>query len=205
MTEREFLEDKYKLHLYYINKNEIWTLEQLKKYIHIDYNTIQKFVSEGLLYKFNINKVTFYGLKNKYYSNQQIIKSMMMIESNFHVRYDLLPKFKRYSTLEDKSLLSRNVRMIGHSGICDYYDLYYLQKCNTQKDYDRIIQTLIDIQNNNSDSDYICCLIFVRDCDTEELQEYLDNSDKLICYRMSKFINYKIYNVSYPHFKYLKL
>ena len=111
-------EDRKKIyteHLETLSEFPVWTIDQIKQFLHLDFDTVQKFVAAKWLYKFNVGRCTFYSCNNKKFTNQAIIKSIMMIDTHYYVDYSQYEEWLRYgSTLENKSLLARGVRHIGY-------------------------------------------------------------------------------------------
>lgn len=190
-----------------LSKFPVWTLDQIKEYLHLDYDTVQKFVSVNWLYKFNVGRCTFYSCNNKKFTNQAIIKSIMMIDTNYIIDYSKYEKWIHYgSTLENKSLIAKGVHQVGYIDYSRRINLYhiYVYQVLTRKEYEKLAKMLIDI-HNESDSDHIHVMFILRDDRIDELNTYLDEYPNLVAYKMGKYIEYQIGYVYRPHFNYLKL
>ena len=199
--------EKYAQRLERLAAFPVWTLEQIREHLHLDFDTIQKFVDVGWLYKFNVGRCTFYSCNNKKFTNQAIIKSVMMIDANYYLDYSKYDKWLRYgSTLENKSLLARGVRHIGYMDNSYHTNIYqvFVPQHLTPKEYPKLAKLLIDI-HNESDSDRIHVFIITRDGDLQEFNDYLEEYPQLVCYRVGGYIEYQVGCVPRPHFEYLKL
>lgn len=74
-------EDRKKIyteHLDALSEFPVWTIDQIKEFLHLDFDTVQKFVAAKWLYKFNVGRCTFYSCNNKKFTNQAIIKSVIV-------------------------------------------------------------------------------------------------------------------------------
>lgn len=198
----------YAKHLDALAQYPVWTIDQIKEFLHLDFDTVQKFVDVRWLYKFNVGRCTFYSCNNKKFTNQAIIKSIMMIDANYYfLDYSRYAEWLSYgSTLENKSLIARGVRHFGYMGSPYDINLYqiYVAQHLTQKEYPKLAQMLISI-HDESNSERIHVYIITRDGNIEEFEEYLDDYSQLVGYRMSGYIKYQIGRVSRPCFDYLKL
>lgn len=111
------------------------------------------------------------------------------------------------AALDDKSLVARNVKYIGHLGTSVRWDMYqvFVPQEITEKDYEKFVKLLIDIHNNNEHSDYIHVVFVVRNMDVSPLDDYLGNAPQLIPYRMCQYMAIQYFPCNRPHFKYLKV
>ena len=197
----------YTEHLEILSEFPVWTIDQIKQFLHLDFDTVQKFVAAKWLYKFNVGRCTFYSCNNKKFTNQAIIKSIMMIDTHYYVDYSQYEEWLRYgSTLENKSLLARGVRHIGYMDNSYHTNIYqvFVPQHLTPKEYPKLAKLLIDI-HNESDSDRIHVFIITRDGDLQEFKDYLEEYPQLVCYRVGGYIEYQVGCVPRPHFDYLKL
>ena len=203
-------EDRKKIyteHLDALSEFPIWTIDQIKEFLHLDFDTVQKFVAAKWLYKFNVGRCTFYSCNNKKFTNQAIIKSVMMIDTHYYINYSKYDEWLRYgSTLENKSLRARGVKHIGYMDNSYHTNLYqvFVSQRLTPKEYPKLAKLLIDI-HNESDSDRIHVFIITRDGNTQEFEDFLEEYPQLVCYRVGQYIEYQIACISRPHFDYLKL
>ena len=173
---------QYAGHLAEIENFPVWTFEQMKQFLHLDFDTVQKFVAAKWLYKFNVGRCTFYSCNNKKFTNQAIIKSIMMIDAHYYVDYSQYDEWLRYgSTLENKSLLARGVRHIGYMDNSYHTNIYqvFVPQRLTPKEYPKLAKLLIDI-HNESDSDRIHVFIITRDGDLQEFKDYLEEYPQLV-------------------------
>ena len=185
----------------------VWTFEQIKQFLHLDFDTVQKFVAAKWLYKFNVGRCTFYSCNNKKFTNQAIIKSVMMIDANYYLDYSKYDKWLRYgSTLENKSLLARGVRHIGYMDNSYHTNIYqvFVPQHLTPKEYPKLAKLLIDI-HNESDSDRIHVFIVSRDGNIQEFRDFLEEHPQLVAYMMGGYIEPQVACFPRPHFDYLKL
>ena len=190
-----------------IAKFPVWTLEQLKQYLHIDYDTIQKYVRNKELFKFSVGRCTYYSSKNKKYTNAAIIKSILMIDAEYLIDYSKCTVFPPAEPLEEKSLIARGVRYLGSMGTNVRWDLYQIivtQKI-TEKDYEKMIKLLIDVHNNNSESDYIHVVFVAPETDFAAFDNYLREAPQLVPYFMCNYMLVQYLPCERPHFKYLKI
>lgn len=190
-----------------IAKFPVWTLEQLKEFMHIDYDTIQKYVRNKELFKFSVGRCTYYSSKNKKYSNANIVKSILMIDAEYQIDYKNFTIYPPAVPFEEKSLIARGVRYLGHIGTSvrwDMYQIFVTQKI-TEKDYEKMIKLLIDIHNNNSESDYIHVVIVAPESDFIALGNYLKEASQLVPYFMCNYMMVQYFQSVRPHFKYLKI
>ena len=185
----------------------VWTLEQLKEHLHIDFDTLQKYVAQKVLHKFNVGRCTFYSTVKKKYTNAAIAKSILMIDSKYMLDYSKYSVTYSDAALDDKSLVARNVKYIGHLGTSVRWDMYqvFVPQEITEKDYEKFVKLLIDIHNNNEHSDYIHVVFVVRNMDVTPLDEYLGNAPQLVPYRMCQYMAIQYFPCNRPHFKYLKV
>lgn len=208
MTKTSLFKDKYNLQLESMKNFPVWTREQITGYLHISNETIYKLKELGFIHSFKVSRQNLYSLKDKFYTNDTIIKSILSIDSYFRIHYDEIEFFKRKNDLTDKSIISRNVKMVGTQCIgdrtCNYYDYYSINPICTKKDFIKVEKLLLDL-NCSSNSDKIYLSIICYNSDYIGLKDYLDNSDKLMPYYMTKEINYILVPVSYPCFSYIKL
>ena len=198
---------QYAGHLAEIENFPVWTFEQMKQFLHLDFDTVQKFVAAKWLYKFNVGRCTFYSCNNKKFTNQAIIKSVMMIDANYYLDYSKYDKWLRYgSTLENKSLLARGVRHIGYMDNSYHTNIYqvFVPQHLTPKEYPKLAKLLIDI-HNESDSDRIHVFIVSRDGNIQEFRDFLEEHPQLVAYRMGGYIEPQVVCFPRPHFDYLKL
>ena len=185
----------------------VWTFDQIKQFLHLDFDTVQKFVAAKWLYKFNVGRCTFYSCNNKKFTNQAIIKSVMMIDANYYLDYSKYDEWLRYgSTLENKSLLARGVRHIGYMDNSYHTNIYqvFVPQHLTPKEYPKLAKLLIDI-HNESDSDRIHVFIVARDGNIQEFRDFLEEHPQLVAYKMGGYIESQVACFPRPHFDYLKL
>lgn len=200
MTDKQYYKNKYQLQLSDMSKFPVWTLQQITYYLHISNDTVTLLVNENIINKFNISRCTFYSLKDKQYTNQTIIKSIMQIDSYYRVHWFDLDNFQIDNKIEDKSLISRNVQKMGTNGNINYFNIYNI---NPATKFDKIIDLMIDIENLTDKRPII--LIFVHDVNSKTLEDYIEDNNRIIPYLISGRLEYKIVDVNYPHFKYLQL
>lgn len=208
MTDREYLQDRFNLYIKELKKFDIWTIDQMKHYLHISYKTIQQLISNDILYDFKISRCRFFSIYNKNFSNQQILKSIMKIDNYYRVHYDSIPNFKFDSKLESKQLIAKNIQKVGFQNDehnCIYYNLYSIDKVTSLKDFMKIEKLLIEIFENTFESEHCFIMINIHNSDRLELEKYLENSPKLAPFLISKSILYSIIEINYIHFDYLKL
>ena len=203
----ETKEEKQQKRLEAIAKFPVWTLEQLKEHLHMDFDTIQKYVKQGLLHKFNVGRCTFYSSVKKKYTNAAISKSILMIDADYMLDYSKYNVTYATEPLEDKSLVARNVKYIGYLKFSMRWDVYqvFLPQELTEKDYEKVVKLLIDIHNNNQFSDYIHVVLVGRNMDVTSLSEYLENAPQLIPYHMCQYMAIQYFPCQRPHFRYLKV
>lgn len=200
MTDKEYYKNKYYLQLKEMSRFPVWTINQIERFLKISHHTVPKLVNENIIYTFNIDKCKFYTVKNKTYTNNIIIKSIMDIDSAYRVDYSDIANFRYDSSLDEKSLISRNVKKIGTNGKVNYFNIYNV---NSSTRFDKIVDLMIDIENLTDKPPII--MIYTYNVDTEELKQYIENNFKIIVYLMSGRLEYIIVDVDYPHFKYLQL
>lgn len=61
----EKLKQKYENKLEALAAFPVWTVEQIKEILNLDFNTIQRFVTAGWLCKFTVSRCTFYSTEKK--------------------------------------------------------------------------------------------------------------------------------------------
>ena len=203
------LEEKYSTHLAALAEHPVWLMPQIKSFLHLDFDTVQKFVDAKLLYKFNVGRCSFYSRANKKYTNLAILKSCMAIDVTYRMDYS---KYEEYlnldNTLDDKSLIARNVRAYGWLDLPHRYYLYHVvcpQPIKTVKDFQKIEKLLLDIHAATLKSNYISVVFFVRDTDIDALTNYLNETRMLALYRVCDYILYRFIPDDRPHFNYLKI
>ena len=144
--EKQYLKDKYKYQLSEINRFPVWTLEQLKDYLHICWDTVQLMVANDLLYDFKYSCCKFYSPNNKYYTGKMIRKSVLNIDSY----YNFVTRFNPNLKIDDKSLIARNVKRLGNSyndgRLTDYYSCALDYPLDSIDSYKRLVKLLVDIQ-----------------------------------------------------------
>lgn len=202
----EKLKQKYENKLEALAAFPVWTVEQIKEILNLDFNTIQRFVTAGWLCKFTVSRCTFYSTEKKQYNNQTIIKTVMSIDAHYYVTFNCYADILRLdSTLDDKSLIARNVKKIGWLDNERQFHLYHALMIYpmSAKDFAKVEKLLIDIHNNNP-SDYIFVAILIHDTDAAALAEFLENSEKLLLYRMCNYICYKVIPLQRSCYKYLR-
>ena len=199
--------ERYEKQLQALDEFPIWTIEQIKEYLHMDFDTVQKMVDEKWLYKFSVSRCTFYSVANKKFTNQAIIKSILSIDAMYQLDYSKFDGWLvRNDSLYDKSLISRGVRRIGYLDDENRFNLYQVivPQILTEKDFPKMAKLLIDIHNNN-ESDYIQVVFVVRNDDPSPLEAYLEEQDQLIPYVMAGYIKFQAFSFYRSHFDYLKL
>ena len=199
--------ERYEKQLQALDEFPIWTIEQIKEYLHMDFDTIQKMVEAKWLYKFSVSRCTFYSVSNKKFTNQAIIKSILSIDAMYQLDYNKFDGWLvRDDSLYDKSLISRGVKRIGYLDDDNRFNLYQVivPQILTEKDFTKMAKLLIDIHNNN-ESDYIQVVFVVRNTDTSALEAYLEEQDQLIPYFMAGYIKFQVFSFYRSHFDYLKL
>lgn len=95
-------EDRKKIyteHLDALSEFPVWTIDQIKEFLHLDFDTVQKFVAAKWLYKFNVGRCTFYSCNNKKFTNQAIIKSVMMIDTHYYINEKVINKSEHIGIL----------------------------------------------------------------------------------------------------------
>lgn len=203
------LEEKYQNQLAALAEFPVWLMQQIKSFLHLDFDTVQKFVDAKLLYKFNVGRCTFYSTANKKYTNLAILKSCMTIDITYRMDYSKYEEVLHLdNTLEDKSLISRNVRTVGWLDLPHRYYLYHVvcpQPIRTVKDFQKIEKLLLDIHAANLKSDYISVVFFVRGTDIDALTDYLNKTRMLELYRVCDYILYRFISDDRPNFNYLKI
>ncbi len=203
------LEEKYQNQLAALAEFPVWLMQQIKSFLHLDFDTVQKFVDAKLLYKFNVGRCTFYSTANKKYTNLAILKSCMTIDITYRMDYSKYEEVLHLdNTLEDKSLISRNVRAVGWLDMPRRYYLYHVvcpQPIKTVKDFQKIEKLLLDIHAANLKSDYISVVFFVRGTDIDALTDYLNKTRMLELYRVCDYILYRFVPDDRPNFNYLKI
>lgn len=203
------LEEKYQNQLAALAEFPVWLVQQIKSFLHLDFDTVQKFVDAKLLYKFNVGRCTFYSTANKKYTNLAILKSCMTIDITYRMDYSKYEEVLHLdNTLEDKSLISRNVRAVGWLDLPHRYYLYHVvcpQPIRTVKDFQKIEKLLLDIHAANLKSDYISVVFFVRGTDIDALTDYLNKTRMLELYRVCDYILYRFISDDRPNFNYLKI
>lgn len=203
------LEEKYQNQLAALAEFPVWLMQQIKSFLHLDFDTVQKFVDAKLLYKFNVGRCTFYSTANKKYTNLAILKSCMTIDITYRMDYSKYEEVLHLdNTLEDKSLISRNVRAVGWLDMPRRYYLYHVvcpQPIKTVKDFQKIEKLLLDIHAANLKSDYISVVFFVRGTDIDALTDYLNKTRMLELYRVCDYILYRFISDDRPNFNYLKI
>lgn len=199
--------EKYAQRLERLAAFPVWTLEQIREHLHLDFDTIQKFVDVGWLYKFNVGRCTFYSTKKGKYSNQAIVKSVMSIDADYFFTYSCYGDYMHYdNVMDDMTLYARNVKCVGwidHEKKFYFYQVI-LPKPVTQKDYQKIQKLLLDIHLQNP-SDFIHVLLIVHDTDTDALTAYLEEDVRLMLYRVNGFIHYQYLEIERNCFKYLRV
>lgn len=199
--------ERYEKQLQALDEFPIWTIEQIKEYLHMDFDTVQKMVEAKWLYKFSVSRCTFYSVSNKKFTNQAIIKSILSIDAMYQLNYSKFDGWLvRDDSLYDKSLISRGVKRIGYLDDDNRFNLYQVivPQILTEKDFSKMAKLLIDIHNNN-ESDYIQVVFVVRNNDTSALEAYLEEQDQLIPYFMAGYIKFQAFSFYRSHFDYLKL
>ena len=203
------LEEKYQNQLAAIAEFPVWLMPQIKSFLHLDFDKVQKFVDAKLLHKFNVGRCAFYSTANKKYTNLAILKSCMFIDITYRMDYSKYEEVLNVETvLDDKSLLARNVRLVGWLNLPHRYYLYHVvcpQPIKTDKDFQKIEKLLLDIHAANLKSDYISVVFFVRCTDIDALNDYLKQSRMLALYRALDYILYRFVPDDRPNFNYLKI
>lgn len=200
MTDKQYYKERFNLQLRELSRFPVWTRDQIKVYLHLSNDTLINLEKENIIYKFNISRCTFYSIKNKKYTNNIIIKSILEIDSYYRVHYDEIANFRFDDKLEDKSLISRNVKKIGTNEKIDYFSIFNI---NPETKFEKIIDLMIDIENLNDKPCLI--MIYVYNVDKQKLTDYIEENYKIIPYLMEGRLEYLIIECDYPHFKYLQL
>ena len=210
-TTKELVE-KYNIQLEEMARFPVWTLEQIYKHLHICHNTVVRLVSYGIIYKFQIGKkCTYYSLKKNYYSNYKAKKSIMMIEFYYRTHFYRLENFVYYDKLDDKSLISRDVQLIGY----DVEDTeegqkprYYYSFCDVRdlvsENFDYLMKLIKDIQCH-SPSGRIRVYFVTNSSLKEEIKDYLRNNYEFINLKKCGYVDCRIVQVENKNFSYLKL
>lgn len=178
MTDYEYYIDKYKDKIELIDKFDCWTMEQLKEFLHIDFDTVQKFVDEGILYKFKVSKVCFYSSHKPYFSNKLIRKSILLIDKKYKMTY-VPHEDKEYIKFKiDDSLTLKNVFFEFKLYDCYYYSVILSDGINQNfKRYEKLIE---EIYLHNP-TEKIHITFVVQDVGRyEQLEKYLESSSILL-------------------------
>ena len=130
-----------------------------------------------------------------------------MIDAEYLIDYSKVTVFPPTEPFEEKSLIARGVRYLGSMGTnvrWDLYQIFVTQKI-TEKEYEKMIKLLIDVHNNNSESDYIHVVFVAPDTDYTAFDNYLREAPQLVPYFMCNYMMVQYLPCERPHFKYLKI
>ena len=205
MTDKQYYKEKYVGVLEEFKKFPVWSREQVKSYLHISHDTMIRLSDLGLMNRFKVQQQTYYSsIFDKYISNDKIKKSIMNVDSYYRLKPLLEEQFSNFSIcddLTDKSLISKNVKMIGVDGSefnTKYYFYFILKPLITKKDYENLIDTILDIYWK-SETDYISVYLVIHSTNYKDVLDYLDNSGRLTVYTMNRNIEYETITVNSPH------
>ena len=145
MTEKEYLINKYSMQLAQLQQHEIWTLDFIKRYVHIDHSTVEKYVDNGLLYSFKVSRCKFYSPHDRNFTNVQIRKECL--KTGLTLKYDF-SSFRKDNISLDPSLIARNVDFFGYTIVGDKnvfcYGIYYYRDLLTNQELRRLEKSLIN-------------------------------------------------------------
>lgn len=205
MTDKQYYKEKYVGVLEEFKRFPVWSREQAVKYLHISNEMLIRLSDLGLMNRFKIQQQNYYSsVFDKDISNDKIKKSIMNVDAYYRLK-PLLEEnvvyFKFENDLEDKSLISKNVKMIGYQDLKEkpkYYFYFVLKPLQNKKDYEKIIDTMIDIYFK-SETEMIIVYLVIHSTDYQDVLDYLNNSGRLTVYTINRNIQYETITVNSPH------
>ena len=235
MTDYEFYKEKYRLQLKEMSQFPMWIRPQICDNLHISNHTLDKLCNLSLINKFKLKggKSYYYSVKNDTFTNEAIYKSIMFIDFYYdiYLRYHEYERENLFSfddVIDNKSLISRNVKKIGFDSRFGYYycsflkelklpsiseysklDIFrketLLKEYSKKEEIKKLTKLLIDIQSYEIKESSVI-YVSVRNLENFEfLKDVLEYNPELFQLVNSKYIYYKFVNVEYPQLDEIKL
>ena len=205
MTDKQYYKEKYVGVLEEFKKFPVWSREQVKSYLDISHDTMIRFSDLGLMNRFKVQQQTYYSsIFDKDISNDKIKKSIMNVDAYYRLKpllEEQVPYFSICDDLTDRSLISKNVKMLGKEDSrfkTKYYLCFVLKPLQTKKDFEKIVDTILDIYWK-SETDYISVYLVIHSMNYKDVLDYLDNCGRLTVYTMNRNIEYETITVNSPH------